>query len=300
MTDLSKTEVLNALAAGEFSAAFALYLDVLVTLDFERMGVTSPDEALEELRRFLKAANSWLAERKLPVAWIACVERGRAGSLHAHIALHVPGIRRDSDTVHGVRYRTHFRRWAREAIARRVGEVVARSVNVRCSLMPSVISHWISVTYLLKGFDRSAVLVDARNSPDGQAIHLGDILPFDYRDPGDVGHGNRLLISGNLGQGRRKRGYPPSAQFMVPPSPDLHSLEVTRGTCQQHFLDRGERREARPFRSTVEDGVFDVRRIYGAEFAAFVTGIKSFQHMASPTVPADPPDLVTFLRNLEI
>src|SRR5690606_16501052 len=134
------------LAAAEFAAAFALHLDVLVTLDFGLMGLGDPREVHAELQRFLKAANSWLGERKLPVAWIACIERAQAGNLHAHIAIHVPGIRRDGNDLRGPRYRTHFRRWAREAVARRTGEIIPKAVNVRCSLVPSVIAHWLSVT----------------------------------------------------------------------------------------------------------------------------------------------------------
>lgn len=183
MTDLSKDDVLKALAAAEFAAAFLLYLDVLVTLDFGGMGITAPKEAHSELKRFLKAMNSWLGERTLPVAWIACIERSTAGSLHAHIAVHVPGMRRADGKLHGVRYRTEFRRWARGAIARKIGATVPRLVNVRCSLLPSLIAHWISVTYLLKGYDRGAVLVGERNSWDGAELRLGDILPFPYRAP---------------------------------------------------------------------------------------------------------------------
>src|SRR5688500_8312255 len=104
MKDLGKVEVLKALAAAEFAAAFALPLDVMITIDFGRMAINDPQEAQGELQRFLKAASTWLAERRLPVAWIACIERAQAGNLHAHIAIHVPGMRRDGNDLRGIRY----------------------------------------------------------------------------------------------------------------------------------------------------------------------------------------------------
>lgn len=299
MTDLSRAEVLKALAAGEFSAAFALYLDVLVTLDFARIGVRGPHEARDELQRFLKAASSWLSERRLPVVWIACIERGGNGGFHAHIAIHVPGMRRDGNELRGIRYRTHFRRWAREAVARRVGEVVPRAINVRCSLVPSIISHWISVTYLLKGFDRRAML-EPDDGPDTQELFLGDILPFPYRDPGEIGLDRRLFVSGNLGPARRSFGAPPGGEFMLPRKPDVLSLRLT-SDCEAPQPQRTRAITARPFRAAVEEGVFDVRQIYGAEFAAFVTGIKPVASLAPPEGGhAYNPDLLTFLHDLEI
>lgn len=298
--DLSKAEVCRALAAGEFSAAFALYLDVMVTLDFRRMGIEDPLEARDELQRFLKVANAWLAERQLPVAWIACIERAWSGNLHAHIAIHVPGMRRDADGVHGVRYRTHFRQWARDAVVRRVGDVSPRAVNIRCSLMPSIISHWFCVSYLLKGFDRSAVLVSARNSPNGHEKSLGDIIPFGYRSPGDVGLDRRLFISGNLGQARRELGAPPAAEFMLPPKPDISRLQVTRDEGAHKLANRPSFAH-RSFHAAVDDGVFDIRRIYGAEFASYVTrvGIPPRQTKHGVTSHYEP-DLETWLTDLEV
>ncbi len=298
--DLSKAEVLKALAAAEFAAAFTLFLDVMVTLDFGRMGIEEPCEARDELQRFLKAANAWLAERHLPVAWMACIERTRTGNLHAHIAIHVPGMRKDESGLRGVRYRTHFRRWARAAVGRRVGEIVPRTVNVRCSLVPSVISHWLSVTYLLKGFDRSAVIVGSRNGLDGNEKRLGDILPFDYRSPGDVGIGRRLFISGNLGPARRNVGSPPAAEFMLTSKPDISRLQVTprAGT---RMPDKVKSVIHRPFHAAVNDGVFDIRQIYGAQFAGYVTGIKTGTSSTVQNGEANyEPDLQTWLADLEI
>jgi hypothetical protein len=273
VSDLSREQVLKALAAGQFSAAAFLYLDVLLTVDFGAMGIAAPDEARIELQRLLKTMNTWLSERKLPVAWIAAIERAKAGNLHAHVAVHVPGMRREEGGLRGTRHRTHFRRWARDTVARRIGRSVPRIVNVRCSLVPSLIAHWVCVTYLLKGYDRSALLVDQRNSSDGTELLLADILPFPYRDPGQVGLAHRLFISGNLGPARRCAGLPRETDCILRGKPDLNAIQLVPGADAVTSAPPALRSAPRPFRAAVEDGQFDVRRIYGMEFANFVTGV---------------------------
>lgn len=273
MTDLSKDEVLKALAAAQFAAAFALPLDTMVTLDFGRMNIATPREARDELQRFIKNANAWLYDRRLPTASIAVVERSTAGNFHAHLALHVPGMRRDEGRLLGIRHRSHFRAWASEYSDRRLGEHVPRAVNVRGSLCPSILRHWISVSYLLKSYDREAVLVGARNRPDGESLWLSDILAFDYVSPGDVGAERRLFISSNLGPARRAIGTPPAAEFLLDRQPDLSKLAISLSDCRPAWGWAAVERRPRPFYATVDDGVFDVRKIYGKEFASFVTGL---------------------------
>lgn len=273
MTDLSKDEVLKALAAAEFAAAFALPLDTMVTLDFGRMNIDAPREARDELQRFIKTANAWLYDRRLPTASIAVVERSTAGNFHGHLAMHVPGMRRDDGRILGIRHRSHFRAWASEYTDRRLGEHVPRAVNIRGSLCPSTLRHWISVSYLLKSHDREADLVGARNRPDGETLWLSDILAFDYVNPGDVGPERRLFVSSNLGPARRAIGTPPAAEFLLDRQPDLSNLAVSLADCRPASHSVPVVRRRRPFCAAVDDGVFDVRQIYGKEFASFVTGL---------------------------
>lgn len=273
MTDLSKAEVLKALSAAQFAADFALPLDTMVTLDFKRMNIDGPHESRAELHRFIRNANAWLYERELPTASIAVVERSPNGVFHGHIAMHVPGMRREDGKLIGNRYRSDFRAWGRRYTDRRLGVHVPRAVNVRTSLCPSMLRHWISVSYLLKSFDRGAVLVSGRNRPDGEALWLSDILAFDYISAGAVGSGRRLFISSNLGPARRLIGTPPTWEFMLDLQPDLANFTVTIADPPPASVPAQAVRRSRPYRASVEDGVFDVRRIYGAEFASFVTGV---------------------------
>jgi hypothetical protein len=266
-SDLSVDRVVEALAAGAFSAAISLPLDTLVTLDLAAMGIQDADEARRELHRFIKVMASWLNERRLPVVWIASIERGKGVNLHAHIAVHVPGnIKRRGEIV-GIRYRTQFRRWAREAMARRVGRAVPRLVNVRCGLVQSNIAHWICVTYLLKSFDKAGEL--SPPSRAGRRVPLADIMPFPYRSAGDV-PGRRLFISGNLGPARRKIGMPAGFEHMLPAKPNVLALEVVP-RANAVVAERPHSWVAQPFVAAVEEGYFDVREIYGVEFAEFVT-----------------------------
>lgn len=270
-SDLNVDRVLEAMAAAQFAAAISLPLDVLVTIDFSAMGATQSDEARAELQRFLKTMAAWLNERRLPVVWIASIERGRGGNLHAHIAVHVPGVVKNGDRIEGIRYRTQFRKWAREAMARRVGQAIPRLVNIRCGLAQSEIAHWICVTYLIKGFDRAAVLPPTGANRGSEEVPLADIMPFPYRSAGDV-DGRRLFISGNLGPARRKIGMPSGLEYMLPAKPDLLALEVVPG-ANVGVPARPPIREPRPFVAAVERGRFDVREIYGEAFVRFVTGI---------------------------
>lgn len=150
--------------------------------------------------------------------------------MHRHrivgrFAVHVPGVIKDGGQIIGPRHRTDFRKWARKTMARRMGKTVPRLVNVRCGLLQSVVAHWICVTYLLKGFDRSAVLVPRLGSGPSEEVLLADVLPFPYRSAGDV-IGRRLFISGNLGPARRKIGMPAGFEFMLPMKPDISALEI--------------------------------------------------------------------------
>lgn len=281
-SDLGVDRVLEALVAAQFAATIFLPLDVLVTINFTAMGVTRSDHARAELQRFLKTMAAWLNERRLPVVWIAAIECGTGGILHAHIAVHVPGVVKNGDRIDGIRYRTQFRKWAREAMARHVGQVIPRLVNIRCGLQQSEVAHWLCVTYLLKGFDRTAVLAPPNASGDREAVTLADIMPFPYRSAGDV-DGRRLFISGNLGPARRKIGMPSGFEYMLPAKPDMLALEVIPG-ANIGVPTRPPSRVPSPFVAAVESGRFDVREIYGEAFVRFVTGTQPVRDGADRSV----------------
>ena len=85
-------QVLEALAGGGFSLAHHLPLDTMVTLDLGRLGVLNEADAPITLRAFVRRAKAWSYDRGLPTASISVIEKDRRGGLHAHIALHIPGL----------------------------------------------------------------------------------------------------------------------------------------------------------------------------------------------------------------
>jgi hypothetical protein len=272
-SDLGANRVLEALAAAQFALAKALPLDVMVTINFTAMGITEADGARTELHRFSKAMGAWLNSRRIPVVWIAAIERGPSGVLHAHIAVHVPGVTEQDNPMPDVPYRTQFRKWARETIARRIGKMVPRLVNVRCGLKQCEVAHWACVTYLLKGFDPKALLFPLLGPWHKEQISLADIMPFHYRSAGDI-EGRRLFISGNLGPARRRIGMPVGSKRTLLDRGTRKNLEsAPDGTCE---------RLPSAFVSTFDRGQFDVREIYGKPFCHFVTGIDASKEKSNP------------------
>ena len=263
--DFNTQEYTSIHAAADFAAYSGMLLDCPVTLDIRRLGGVGPGDAQRILSQFLRCYAAWCSDHSFPSAWIAVIEVGHDGNYHAHIALYVPADHRG--------LRTKFRTWARTYTDRRGGHV-ARAIKVRGGRVHSVITHWISIAYLAKGFDRDAVLCSARNSPDGMPIRLADIIPRHYRDPGPVATSRRISISNSIGPARRAIGVPAGLDHLLSTRPDWSSIDLWRMT----ELTPEEKSRPyvgipvpAPFRSTLEDGIYDVRRLYPPEFYEFVT-----------------------------
>lgn len=267
--DLTFQEVTSAHTAFEFAAAFDVLLDVHVTLDFGRLGKHEPDEVQAALSQFTRCYSAWCNERLITPSWVASVEMGSDQSFHAHIALHVPG---DLGPL-PMPFRTDFRKWAKGYTERR-GGWVPRAIKVRCGRKESLLTHWIVFSYLVKGYERTAVLRSARNCSDRHPIMLGDIIARHYRDPGPVALNRRLSISNSLGPKRREFGVPTGRDFMLPHGPNWAAFNIDRHqplTLHEELTTRWQVPIPTPFRSTLEDGVFDVRRLYPPCFYEMVT-----------------------------
>ena len=166
--------------------------------------------------------------------------------------------------------RSEFRKWAAGYSTRHLGRHVPGAVHVKAGSRSSPIAHWQTVSYLLKTYDPRAELVGARNTADGMPLRLSDIMSHAAEDPGEFALRRRLFVSNNLGRARRRIGFPPfmRGNFRRQPSPlamsvsapsvtptdDVPTLPVLPGT----------------YRAAVDDGVYDVRLIYGEEYAKFM------------------------------
>jgi hypothetical protein len=267
--DVSVQEVGSAYAAFEFAAAFDVLLDMNVTLDFGRLGKHGPEEVQAALSTFTRCYAAWCNERWITPAWVASIEMGSDGSYHAHIALHMPGNLGDAPMT----FRRAFRAWVRGYTERR-GGWVPRAIKVRGGRKESLLGHWINFHYLMKGFDRTAVLCSARNSPDGRPVLLGDIIARHYRDPGPVALNRRVSTSNSLGPKRREFGAPPLRESMLPHGPNWEVFEIDRSsqlTLHEKLFTRWQVPIPTPFRSTLEDGIYDVRNLYPPCFYRHVT-----------------------------
>lgn len=234
---ISASEFASSHAAAEFAAAFGLTFEVSVTVNWMLCGIpvdAVPDETLD----FTRCARDRLARSQLPTAFMFVHENGPSG-LHTHFLFHIP-----------VSHRSPFREWATGWADRRYGRKIPYALRVRSPLQERPQLHWRLFSYLMKGYDRDAVLVSARNTRDGMAIRLGDLIAWPWHDPGPIPY-ERIGICHNLGPKQRRSGAP--REFAQPTT---------------------------PFGSRFLEGMRDVRDLYAHDFYELVTGL--------PAVPAGP------------
>jgi hypothetical protein len=293
-------------AAAEFALFVGLPLDTSVTIIWSRLGLTTAPEVQAGFNAFLKCLRGWLDERGLPQAWIFCHEFGPTTGLHTHFAIHVP-VMRARKLIDVKMMRQEFRRWARAWGPRQTGGPTPRAIRVRGPSVETPWLHWLLFHYLAKGYDRDAVVRTARNSSDGRDVLLGDLIAFAWRDPGPVGPAQRVGWSKTLGPAARAKGHHPDAILplarsapSLPPDFDLNaaltapSLPGTwaalPGQAHHRPPPQLQPHDARPitlppFRSRLEDGLIDVRVLYGAEFFERVTKLAAWPAAPEPVEP---------------
>jgi hypothetical protein len=180
--------------------------------------------------------------------------------LHTHLVLYLPG-----DLYPGVHcmYRTEFRAWARGWAARQVGRRTPRAIRVRGPQKETPWLLWVTLSYLLKGYDPRIIVQSARNAPDRRAVFLGDLIAWPWQDSGLVHLKHRVGVSRSLGPERRAIGVPGSLDYLLKP----RTFRLTTDSVPMNLVT-----QPRPaFRSTYEDGIRDVRRLYPRAFYERVT-----------------------------
>ncbi len=250
-------------AAAEFAAHWNLWLDVSVTVTWGLLGVQDEVQMQAAFGGFMKCLRAWLAERHIPQAWIFTHERGRNRGLHTHLAIHIPGARRANEKPV---WRREFRTWVLAWARRFADRPVPRSTRVRDNggrLEP--ILHWLNFHYQVKGYDRQAVVQSARNSPSGQDVLLGDLVAFDWRNPGPMAC-KRVGVAQHLGPAQRGLGYPPDLACVMRSQgiPDITISQpdaVPRMNPRRFGLAGYE--IPTPFRSRFEDGSSRNGRLIG-------------------------------------
>lgn len=269
--DITFSEFTSCYSAARFAADFDVLLDVAVTLDFARLGVQSADRVQDALSRFTRCYSAWCKERLITPAWIGSIEVGADHGHHAHLALHVPGDLGGLDQP----FRREFRRWAKGYTDRR-GGWVPRAVRVHAGRKESLLTHWINFSYLMKGYDRKELISSGRFEPDRRALRLGDLIARNYRDPGPVASSQRISISNSIGPARRAFGVPTGRDHLLPHGPNWAVFDSERYaplSLQEELNTKWQVSVPTPYRSPLEDGVLDVRRLYSPCFYKFVTKI---------------------------
>ena len=247
-------------AATEFAAGFQLWFDTTVTIAWRLMGPEIERDVPTYFGAFLKCLRDWLIQRQLPVAWVSAHENASTVGLHSHLILYIPG-----DLYDGVhcRYRSDFRAWAKGWAARQVGRHIPRALRVRGPQKETPWLHWLTFCYICKGYDRHVVVQSARNSPDGRPVLLGDLIAWPWRDGGAVPLKHRVGVSRSLGPERRALGVPGGFDYLL----EEPTFQLTADSVPMRLV-----RPPRPaFRSSYEDGIRDVRRLYPKAFYERVT-----------------------------
>jgi hypothetical protein len=248
-------------AATEFAAAFELWFDTTITISWRLMGPEVEGDVPTYFAVFLKCLRDWLAQRQLPVAWIYTHENSSKIGLHTHLILYLPGDL--FDDIHCA-YRSDFRAWAKGWAARQVGRPTPRALRVRGPQKETPWLHWLTFSYLVKGYDPCAVVQSARHAPDGRAVFLADVIAWPRRDGGAVPLKHRVGVSRSLGPERRALGVPGGFDYLL----EEPTFQLTADSVPMRLV----RWPPKPaFRSSYEDGIRDVRRLYPKAFYERVT-----------------------------
>lgn len=279
---IGEAEFAAIYAAADFASEFEMWMDTMVTISWSLFGITTDEAVQAAFSGFTKCLRDWLDRRTIPVAFIFGHEIGPAVGLHSHLNVFVPGER----------YRSEFRNWVSEWGERFSGRYVPRAIRVSGPKIETPWLHWLRFGYLMKGCARDCIVQSHRVSPDGRDVRLGDLIPFEWSEPGEVTLTHRVGASRSLGPDRRSVGVPTGFDYLLDePKVNLANLLAFGATGS----DRNIARAKKPFRSRWEDGARDVRTLYGTEFFERVTGLSPVE-----TVTRVDRDIYEYLKLVDI
>ena len=235
-------------AAAEFAAHFGVSMDSHVIINWTKMGLE--EEMNSSFQAFTKTLRDFLTQRRLPIAWMYAHEHSLKTGLHTHLAISLPRFEKG---------RSECMEWLRSWPVRRTGKRVPGAIRLRVTRKYEPFLHWLLFHYLVKGYDRHAVVQSARYAPYGRPIMLGDLIAFHWRDPGIVNARKRVGFSQSLGPVEQAKGLPYTSTFNrdSPARISITTDSISSPLPQQ---------PRPPFRSTFDDGVWDVRCLYGTDF----------------------------------
>lgn len=264
---LTETDFNTMYAATAFAYRHGLLFDMLVTLVWGLMGPDAEADVSQHFNAFQKCLREYLEERSWPVAWIYSHEHSPTFGLHTHLAVYVPG---QLSQNYPLKTRAQLRKWANTWPQRRFGRPCPKAVRVTGPATETSWLHWQRFGYLMKGYDSQVVVQSAEVAPDRVTTFLGDLIPWQWVDPGPVPLKQRVGHSRSLGPQYRavdappKLGAKPKGRVSLTIGPDGRWKSVVTPVpgCG--------------FRSRYEDGVRDVRLLYPPDFYKRITRQDAF------------------------
>lgn len=283
-------------SAAEFALWAKLPLDISVTLDWDRLGIDSGREAQKATTAFIKRFTEWARQYGINTAWMYGIEAARTQNglgFHSHVVLHVPGIpQRYEGELPPLNYRARFKKWAKGYTLRTFGTHIPRAVQLNIRIRESTFRHWMAVTYLLKGYARSALVQTGRATIDARPTYLGDLIPWPYCNPGPVDVSNRIRVCHGLGPKYRTIGAPEGMEHLLPTLPNWQGFKVEGpGLSSASETSRISPTVPKsiPFIASWEDAIRDVRRLYSHDFYRYVTRQEPYELAPPLTRPDDEP-----------
>lgn len=289
---IGEAEFAAQYAAAEFAAAMGLPCDTSVTLTWELLGRVTDQEILDAFTKFLKCYRDFCRQRRLLAVYLYAHENSPKRGVHTHFAVYMPVERRKE-------FSAWVRFWVRGFIERHAVPKAPGAVHVSLRPREDMLVHWLLFSYQMKGYDGSAVVQSRRTAPNGRAVMLGDLIAYGWEDPGPISLKHRCGHSDTIWPGRRAVGHPVCDP--VDHRAFLRTLDVARVDLNAGHASVGGRRgggEIEPFRSSYEDGIRDVRRLYPTELYRWVTQLSD---AVPPVAESDPPLTVAeIMKTLQI
>jgi hypothetical protein len=262
---LSAADFAILYAAFSLAWRWELFMDTSLTISWRLLGPEFEADVQKSFSAFLKALRSWLADQKagLSAVYAYVHEAGPVVGTHTHLALFLP----EDPSV-----RRRFRQWWRTWIRNATGAPKPGAIKVTCRVTTfQRWQHWRAFSYMVKGYDPFAVVLQSPDPALHRDRYLGDLVAYAWKDPGAPAVQKRFGVSDSLGTGAR--------EFGLPDIDDLH--ECARSQLDNPYVDpfKPDPRKYHPalwgwkpgpFRSAYDRGSRDVRVLYPAEFVAMV------------------------------
>lgn len=265
-SSLSYSDFKSAYNAVSFANAHHLLLDCMLTFHLEKLtlavtGSRAPSELKGVLQRFLRHLNQWFRDRFLPNLYVGVTENGAVHGLHVHVLMFVPGYTPDMTEGRADPWiRGELRKWLREYALRNYRCEAKGVFDFSRSNRERTENQWRYFHYMMKGVDRTEVVVRGRHHQCGRDLTLGGLVAHRFLPSGPIPDELKACwTSRDLGKGAQERGHCGYGKHVIGKRvPDLTDL---------FGKSRPPLYQTDPYQSPLDAGIFDVRRLYGEEFA---------------------------------